>query len=103
MIDNKSLSKYLLFAFGEITHVMIDILLVLRVNNCNNDRKDVKRERDILLKLREGLLVDAFWLDCRQHSKSNNLVHSDYKDVPNPIATPDVPMCALNRKPPSGF
>lgn len=51
-VENK-LSKYLLYAIGEILLVMIGILLALQVNNWNNNRIDASREQTILKNLRE--------------------------------------------------
>ncbi len=53
LTDNK-LSKYLLYAIGEISLVMIGILLALQVNNWNNSNKDRKLEKQYI----SGLIID---------------------------------------------
>ena len=46
-VDNKPM-KYLRYAIGEIVLVVIGILIALYINNWNEDRKDLKKERRIL-------------------------------------------------------
>ena len=55
LIDSGSVTKYLLYAVGEITLVMIGILLALQVNNWNEERKGVIEEIKILNILQEDL------------------------------------------------
>jgi hypothetical protein len=52
MEQNKT-GKYFKYAIGEITLVMIGILLALQVNNWNENRKDIAKEQQILLSLQE--------------------------------------------------
>ena len=52
------LSKYLVYATGEIVLVMIGILLALQVNNWNELRKEKGHEIKILVALRNGFLQD---------------------------------------------
>ncbi|MFT6873482.1 MAG: hypothetical protein ACJAVN_002502 [Roseivirga sp.] len=47
MTENKT-SKYMLYAFGEITLVVIGILIALQINNMNDSRKDRNKEVDYL-------------------------------------------------------
>jgi len=47
--------KYLLYAIGEITLVVIGILIALQVNNWNEGRKDRQKEQKILEALAENL------------------------------------------------
>ncbi len=51
-MENK-FRKYLLYAIGEITLVMIGILLALQINNWNTTQKDIATEQQILLSLQE--------------------------------------------------
>jgi len=53
LLTQNKLSKYLLYAIGEILLVMIGILLALQVNNWNNNRIDAANEQIILKNLRE--------------------------------------------------
>ncbi|MFN1835222.1 DUF6090 family protein [Balneola sp. MJW-20] len=61
LIASGSLSKYLLYAMGEILLVMIGILLALQVNNWNEERKE--RIRESVLKEQ---LVEEFQRDMNQ-------------------------------------
>ena len=57
LIENK-ISKYLLYAIGEILLVMIGILLALQVNNLNETRKKRILEIQILKELKQGFETD---------------------------------------------
>jgi hypothetical protein len=48
MIKENKVSKYLLYAIGEIILVVIGILIALSINNWNENRKDVLREIKML-------------------------------------------------------
>jgi len=50
--DNKPL-KYMRYAIGEILLVVIGILIALQINNWNEAQKELKKEQQILLSLRE--------------------------------------------------
>lgn len=56
LITENRLSKYLLYAFGEVLLVVIGILIALQVDNWNQFRSDRKLEKKILRDLREELL-----------------------------------------------
>jgi len=49
-------ARYLLYALGEITLVVIGILIALQINNWNEARKNTQEETQILLSLKEDLL-----------------------------------------------
>ena len=51
-------SRYILYAIGEILLVMIGILLALQVNNWNEERKAKIEEREVLSNLRNALTSD---------------------------------------------
>ena len=53
IVENK-ISKYLLYAVGEILLVMFGILMALQVNNWNNNNKDKKLEIQYI----SGLIID---------------------------------------------
>ena len=55
--DNK-LSKYLIYALGEIVLVMVGILLALQINNSNELRKERLEEYDILVRLKSDFEVN---------------------------------------------
>ncbi|WP_411895906.1 DUF6090 family protein [Winogradskyella sp. A2] len=52
MSENKT-GKYFKYAIGEIILVVIGILIALQINNWNEDRKDRRREQDILYSLKQ--------------------------------------------------
>ena len=70
LLGDGSTSKYLLYALGEITLVVIGILIALQINNLNEDRQRKNKEVDILYSLRSGLEQDLLDLD------QNILLHS---------------------------
>jgi uncharacterized membrane protein YgaE (UPF0421/DUF939 family) len=54
LIENK-LSRYLLYAIGEIVLVVIGILIALQVNNWNEGRKELAKSHEILREIAENL------------------------------------------------
>lgn len=50
IMENKT-GKYLKYAIGEIVLVVIGILIALQINNWNENRKDVLKEKQLLLNL----------------------------------------------------
>ena len=58
LLAGNQLSKYLLYALGEIVLVMIGILLALQVNTWNNAREDRLEEHALLLRLEIELNQD---------------------------------------------
>ena len=56
LIENNRFRKYLIYAIGEITLVMIGILLALQVNNWNNKRINNRLESKILRQLHQDFL-----------------------------------------------
>jgi len=59
MIKENRVSKYLLYAIGEIVLVVIGILIALQVNDWSDQRKNVAFEQDILLLIDKNLQKDA--------------------------------------------
>lgn len=54
LIESGSVTKYLLYAIGEILLVVIGILLALQVNNWNEGRKALNQEQQVLSALHSG-------------------------------------------------
>jgi len=78
MTENK-LSKYLLYAIGEIALVMIGILLALQVNNWNEERKTRKIEKRMLEELVENLEFNTEilkeWITAnRKNDRSSEII-----------------------------
>jgi hypothetical protein len=55
MLKDNRISKYVLYAFGEIVLVVIGILLALQINNWNSKRLDHARNQKLLIKLSKEL------------------------------------------------
>ena len=70
MIKENKVSKYFLYAIGEIVLVVIGILIALSVNNWNEKQKLIKQELEILLELRDEIVlnIDSY----KMASKSNH-------------------------------
>jgi len=58
LLAESRLSKYLLYALGEILLVVIGILLALQINTWNKERDDRLEERGLLLRLEKELNRD---------------------------------------------
>ena len=74
LIQNR-LSKYLLYAVGEIVLVVIGILIALQVNNWNNERKLRHLEKDLLYGIRDNLLASKNNLDANIAYNENTIVN----------------------------
>ncbi|MET1258293.1 DUF6090 family protein [Flagellimonas sp. DF-77] len=55
LLSENKVSKYLLYAIGEIILVVIGILIALQINNWNEDRKTRKEERTLLISLQNEM------------------------------------------------
>ena len=58
LLQENRVSKYLLYAFGEIILVVIGILIALGINNWNETRKNNKEEKIVLNNIYENLEID---------------------------------------------
>ena len=58
LITGNSISKYLLYAIGEIILVVIGILIALQINNRNEKQKVLEKEIEILRLFQESLTAD---------------------------------------------
>lgn len=63
LLTENKVSKYLLYAIGEIVLVVIGILIALQINNWNEKRKEVKVETKILLEIKNNLQSDLIDLE----------------------------------------
>ncbi|MFC4723591.1 DUF6090 family protein [Geojedonia litorea] len=63
MIKENKVSKYLLYAIGEIVLVVIGILIALQVNNWNESRKLKETEREFFQGVRSDLLQDKAYMN----------------------------------------
>ena len=55
LLSENKLSKYLLYAFGEIVLIVIGILIALQVNNLNEQSKTRDREQKYLVAIKSEL------------------------------------------------
>jgi len=58
MLKENNVTKYLLYAIGEIILVVIGILIALQVNNWNQERENRLVEKEILSNIKDALLTD---------------------------------------------
>jgi hypothetical protein len=58
MIKENRVSKYMLYAIGEIVLVVIGILIALQINNWNEQQKNKKLEQDYYCRLFEDVVQD---------------------------------------------
>ena len=58
LLTENKVSKYLLYAIGEIILVVIGILIALQINNWNEYQKQLKTEKEILKEVKVGLESD---------------------------------------------
>ena len=65
LIGSGSVTKYILYAVGEILLIVIGILIALQVNNWNEERKKTNRENQLLAQLTEDvdLLLEELDMD----------------------------------------
>ena len=79
MIKENRVSKYMLYAIGEIVLVVIGILIALQVNNYNEQRKQNQVELTVLKELKNDLLFSSEEIDAI--IKYNQSYMNDYKRI----------------------
>lgn len=75
LLEQNRLSKYLVYAAGEIILVMIGILLALQVSNWNQARLDSRQEQQILQQLKSEFEENLKELD-RKDALRNKMIRS---------------------------
>lgn len=106
MLTDNKVSKYLLYAIGEIILVVIGILIALQINNWNQQRKDSNQEVQILtqllneynsnleqlkskISLRNGMIKSSLWiLDYRKFPDKNINIDSFDIHISRILTTP---------------
>ena len=73
LVESGSARKYLLYAIGEITLVVIGILIALQINNWNEWRKDRKKEKEILTELAVTLTNNIERIDSSNQQATSGL------------------------------
>jgi hypothetical protein len=96
LIKEHKVSKYLLYAIGEIILVVIGILIALQINNWNESRKIKVSEQEILTNLKSELIINkdrlirAQQLHLREYEAGVRLTHLFNANVSTiPTATLD--------------
>ncbi len=86
LLSENKLSKYLLYAIGEIVLVVIGILIALQINNWNENRKDKQKEQELLLQLQSEFQSNLEQLEQKIALRNTMLRASfkllDYIDYP---------------------
>ena len=63
LLTQNKVSKYLLYAIGEIVLVVIGILIAIQLNNINEQKKSEKKGTQILSKIKQELEQDIIYFD----------------------------------------
>ncbi|WP_318312424.1 DUF6090 family protein [Flagellimonas crocea] len=90
LISGNKISKYLLYAFGEIILVVIGILIALQINNWNEGRKNADLEQDYLISISadlENLIFNTqrIYVDQFDEKIENLLFAKKYIEAPYTI------------------
>ena len=85
MINENKVSKYLLYAIGEIVLVVIGILIALSINNWNEDNKERVKEKHVLEDIMNNLnrnneIIRNSLLTINEMDKSSNVILSIFHD-----------------------
>ena len=78
LLSQNRVTRYLIYAVGEILLVVVGILIALQVNNWNEERKAKSKERELLIFALENIRTDSLSLDSII-SRTNRIlkVHTD--------------------------
>jgi len=77
LLSQNKVTRYLVYAFGEIFLVVIGILMALQVNNWNESKKDNLIEHTFLLKLKSNLQDDVLLYKNRFQGNEEIYNHMD--------------------------
>ena len=88
LMNSGRISKYTVYAIGEIFLVMIGILLALQANNWNENRKDRLLELEILHEMKQGLEKDnsdvVYNIGAHQRILKSQMIIIDWMDSDRP-------------------
>ncbi len=79
MLSENKISKYLLYAIGEIILVVIGILIALAVNNWNQERNDEHLGKELLKRIHRDLVKDT--TDFNKVIIRNDSLREDLKEM----------------------
>ena len=96
LFSEGKLSRYLLYAIGEIVLVVIGILIALQINNWNEARKTRIEERTLLLSLKNEMEYNMIELErARKVNNANIKGAGRLVDVLSPTPDLDIPETQL--------
>lgn len=78
LVTENKLSKYIIYALGEIILVVIGILIALQINNSNEDRKQRKQELHYLKNLKTDLNLNISELDKYIEVRNSRIESANY-------------------------
>ena len=83
LVNENNLSKYLLYAIGEIVLVVMGILIALQINNWNENKKDIAKSRDILLEIKENIQFNnlRFEADIKEERSVINSIDIVFENI----------------------
>lgn len=79
LLSENKLSKYLIYAIGEIILVVVGILIALAVNNWNQEQKDHRSELDHLSRIHLDLVQDT--KNFKTNIENNNILREEIKGL----------------------
>jgi len=79
LLSENKLSKYLIYAIGEIILVVIGILIALGVNNWNQENKEQDLGRQLLVRIHRDLVKDT--ITFKNDIIRNNVLREDLKNL----------------------
>lgn len=77
LLSENNLSKYLLYAIGEIVLVVIGILIALQINNYSERQKERKYENRLLVNLSREVELDILQIDNNTQLSNERLARLD--------------------------
>ncbi len=88
LIESGSVRNYILYALGEVTLVVIGILIALQINNWNEWRKEREKEKEVLEDIMKNLI------------RNNEMIHTSLKMVDDFDESSEIILSTLrNRNP----
>lgn len=76
LINEGHLKRYLFYAFGEITLVVIGILIALQINNWNQERQENKELHTYLENIRSNMIADLESLNDIKSFRDSTIAYS---------------------------
>ena len=93
LLTDARLSKYLIYAIGEIALVMIGILLALQVNTWNQDRLNQVKMAGLLSQLQNDIEADIFLLN-----ENNKIVDTKERFLTSIVSTSPITIEYINEE-----